>query len=81
MGILSLTGVKAIQTEVDITVSINGAGATMTFPANTPVSFGDAASITISQSNVKVALMKNTTGFGNSDILQVFRCDEITTVA
>ena len=80
MPTLSLTGIKAIQPETAITVQINGAGTTMTFPANTPISFGDAASITISQASTKVAIMKNTVGMGNETI-QVFRCDEITTVS
>ena len=80
MPTLSLTGIKAIMPETAITVTIDGAGTSMTFPANVPISFGDAASITISQASTKVALMKNTVGMGNETI-QVFRADSITTVS
>ena len=80
MPSLSLTNIKAIQPETAITVQINGAGTSMIFPANVPISFGDAASITISQASTKVALMKNTVGMGG-EVIQVFRVDEIITVS
>ena len=80
MGVLTLTGIKAVQFEVDTTLQINGTGLTFGWPANTPVSFGDAASVTITQANVKVALMKNMAAISGEPI-QVFRIDLITSVA
>ena len=44
---LASLGIKAIQANADITVSmVNTAGATVTavYPANVPISFGDLAS-------------------------------------
>ena len=80
---LASLGIKAIQANADITVSmVNTAGSTvsMVFPANVPISFGDLASVTITPDGTKIAVMKNLAGY-NGEPIQVFRVDDIITVA
>jgi len=80
---LASLGIKAIQANADITVSmVNTAGATVTavYPANVPISFGDLASITITPNGTKISVMKNLAGY-NGEPIQVFRVDDIITVA
>lgn len=83
MAAFPLTGIKAIQPNAAITVSmVNSAGSTvsMAFPANTPISFGDLSTVTITPDGTKIAVMKNLAGI-NGEPIQVFRVDDIITVA
>lgn len=80
---LAILGIKAIQPNAAITVSmVNSAGSTvsMAFPANVPISFGDLATITVTPDGTKLAVMKNMAAV-KSEPVQVFRVDDILTVA